>query len=105
DDRNYRTDTFHIFDDYYYKNHDILFSLGTEDSNPVAMTREQRNGKENGGEKKNEDKRQSDSGLCKNKGKSKREEMQQGGDEKENRLEDREKIERIMRKPGRASSK
>ncbi|CAG9954350.1 unnamed protein product [Clonostachys rosea f. rosea IK726] len=85
DNRNRFTDTFHIFDDRFYKNHDVLFSPGTENNNLVGMTREQWNGKENGGEKKKEDKRQSDSGLCNTKGKRKREVMRQEDDEKENR--------------------
>ncbi|CAH0058355.1 unnamed protein product [Clonostachys solani] len=88
DNRNCLTDTFHVFDDYYYKDHDILFSPGAEDNHSVGMTREQWNEKEIGGKKKKEDEKQSNSGLCGSKGKSKREEMKQGGDEKENRLED-----------------
>lgn len=37
DNRNRFTDTFHIFDDRFYKNHDVLFSPGTENNNLVGM--------------------------------------------------------------------
>ncbi|CAH0014473.1 unnamed protein product [Clonostachys rhizophaga] len=37
DNRNCFTDTFHIFDDWFYKNHDVLFSPGTENNNLVGM--------------------------------------------------------------------
>ncbi|VUC29069.1 unnamed protein product [Clonostachys rosea] len=99
------TATFHVFDDRFYRNHDILFSLGGENDNSVAMTKDQWNGKESEGGTRKGGKRQSDSGLCGSEGRNKREETKQGGGERENRIEDLEKIEMTMETTGPASAR